>query len=65
MDGRLEQRGLFRQHEVARYWRDHKSGRGDHHHRLWQLVMLELWFRQFVDGARTGAAPAPLLAQAV
>ena len=65
MDGRLEQRGLFRQPEVARYWRDHKSGRGDHHHRLWQLVMLELWFRQFVDGARTKVAAAPLLAQAV
>ena len=23
----------------------------DHRHRLWQLVMLELWFRQFIDSA--------------
>ena len=33
------------------------SGRADHRHRLWQLIMLELWFRQFVDraAARRGA----------
>jgi len=34
---------------VARLWSDHQHGRHDHRHRLWSLVMLELWFRQFVD----------------
>jgi hypothetical protein len=35
---------------VSRLWRDHRDRRQDHRHRLWSLVMLELWFRQFVDG---------------
>ena len=65
MDGRLAGRGLFQQQEIARFWREHRSGQGDHHHRLWQLIMLELWFRRFVDGGRARVAAAPLLAQAV
>ena len=48
-DGRLAGRGLLRQAEVDRLWQEHRSGRRDHDHRLWQLVMLELWFRRFVD----------------
>jgi asparagine synthase (glutamine-hydrolysing) len=55
LDGRLRDRGLFEQREVARLWRDHRSGRADHSHRIWQLVMLELWFRQFVDRASSWA----------
>jgi asparagine synthase (glutamine-hydrolysing) len=65
-DGRLRARGLFQQSDVERLWNDHRSGRADHRHRLWQLLMLELWFRQFVDGRparRTSDAPA--LAEAV
>ena len=50
-DGRLRERGLFDDREVARLWADHRDGRADHRHRLWQLVMLELWFRQFIDRA--------------
>ena len=55
-DGRLRDRGLFNQTEVARLWTDHRAGRADHAHRLWQLVMLELWFRTFVDGAAPRAS---------
>jgi asparagine synthase (glutamine-hydrolysing) len=50
-DGRLRDRGLFNDREVARLWSEHRTGRADHRHRLWQLIMLELWFRQFVDRA--------------
>jgi asparagine synthase (glutamine-hydrolysing) len=50
-DGRLAQRGLFREAAVRRLWTDHCAGRADHRHRLWSLVMLELWFREFIDGA--------------
>ena len=50
-DGRLRARGIFNDREVARLWSEHRSGRDDHRHRLWQLVMLELWFRQFIDRA--------------
>jgi asparagine synthase (glutamine-hydrolysing) len=44
-------RGIFSAAAVARLWADHQSGRRDHRHRLWSLLMLELWFRQFVDRA--------------
>jgi asparagine synthase (glutamine-hydrolysing) len=50
LDGRLRDRGVFDDRAVARVWREHRDGRQDHRHRLWSLVMLELWFRQFVDG---------------
>jgi asparagine synthase (glutamine-hydrolysing) len=50
-DGRLRDRGIFDDREVARIWREHREGRADHRHRLWQLVMAELWFRQFIDRA--------------
>ena len=49
-DGRLRDRGVFDDRVVGRIWREHRDGRRDHRHRLWNLVMLELWFRQFVDG---------------
>ncbi len=59
LDGRLRDRGVFDHAEVARLWREHRTQTRDHRHRLWSLVMLELWFRQFVDrGARTGAVAA-------
>ena len=58
-DGRLRDRGVFNDREVTRLWTDHREGRADHRHRLWQLMMLELWFRQFID-----KAPAPRAAYA-
>jgi len=50
-DGRLRDRGVFDDRAVAALWAEHREGARDHRHRLWSLVMLELWFRQFVDGA--------------
>jgi asparagine synthase (glutamine-hydrolysing) len=50
LDGRLNRRGIFNPQEIARLWSEHQGRRTDHRHRLWQLVMLELWFRQFIDG---------------
>jgi len=70
LDGRLRDRGVFDHRVVAGLWREHREGRQDHRHRLWSLVMLELWFRQFVDrgGARvadgTRAFPPSLEAAA-
>jgi asparagine synthase (glutamine-hydrolysing) len=67
LDGRLRDRGIFDQGEVSRIWEEHRTGRADHPHRLWQLVMLELWFRQFIDAvpARTSRTDTPALAEAV
>jgi asparagine synthase (glutamine-hydrolysing) len=68
LDARSRERGIFNAREVRRLWDEHQSRRADHRHRLWQLVMLELWFRQFVDGsaqwavaARRSAAPVTLV----
>ena len=49
-DGRMRNRGVFDDRAVASLWAEHRGGKQDHRHRLWSLVMLELWFRQFVDG---------------
>jgi asparagine synthase (glutamine-hydrolysing) len=61
-DGRLRDRGMFDNREVTRLWTEHRDGRADHRHRLWQLLMLELWFRQFID--RVPAA-RPAYAEAI
>jgi asparagine synthase (glutamine-hydrolysing) len=55
-DGRLRDRGVFDDREVTRLWHEHRAGRAVHRHRLWQLVMLELWFRQFIDRAPAARA---------
>jgi asparagine synthase (glutamine-hydrolysing) len=55
-DGRLRDRGIFNDREVTRLWTEHRDGRADHRHRLWQLMMLELWFRQFIDQAPAARA---------
>jgi asparagine synthase (glutamine-hydrolysing) len=64
LDERSRQRGLFEPREVSRLWDAHRAGRADHRHRLWQLLMLELWFRQFVDGEASPAAPHPAASDA-
>ena len=56
LDGRLRDRGLFDARTLARLWDEHRTGRRDHRERLWALVMLELWFREFIDGAGARAA---------
>jgi asparagine synthase (glutamine-hydrolysing) len=48
-DGRMKDRGVLDDRAVATLWREHRDGTRDHRHRLWSLVMLELWFRQFAD----------------
>jgi asparagine synthase (glutamine-hydrolysing) len=57
LDSRSRSRGIFDAREVSRLWDEHRMRRADHRHRLWQLVMLELWFRQFVDGSPVQAPP--------
>jgi asparagine synthase (glutamine-hydrolysing) len=49
-DGRMKNRGVFDTARVEQIWKEHQTGTRDHRHRLWSLLMLELWFRQFVDG---------------
>ncbi len=52
-------RGQLRPAAVERLFSDHVSGRADHGHRLWCLVMLELWLETWVESpARRDAAAA-------
>jgi asparagine synthase (glutamine-hydrolysing) len=52
----LTDRGWFRPDEVRRLLREHESGTADHGHRLWCLLMLELWVREHVETAVLVAA---------
>jgi asparagine synthase (glutamine-hydrolysing) len=42
-------RGVFRPWYVKALLDEHCSSAGDHHLRLWALLMLELWFQMWVD----------------
>lgn len=46
----VARRGLFRPAAVARIQRDHYSSRRDNTFKIWSLLMLELWFRMYVEG---------------
>jgi asparagine synthase (glutamine-hydrolysing) len=59
LSARFQSRGLFRANEVQRLFDDHQRGAGDHAHHLWTLLMLELWFREFIDRAPAHALEIP------
>ncbi|OJW20678.1 MAG: asparagine synthase (glutamine-hydrolyzing) [Planctomycetales bacterium 71-10] len=44
-------RGLFRPERVRELIDEHAAGRREHGHRLWALLMLELWMREYLDAA--------------
>jgi asparagine synthase (glutamine-hydrolysing) len=42
-------RGLFRPEKVRELIDSHVTAKADHSHRLWSLLMLELWYQRFID----------------
>ena len=56
LDARSAQRGFFDPGAVKQLWADHVDGTREAGHQLWMLLILELWFRAFVD-ARPGLRP--------
>jgi asparagine synthase (glutamine-hydrolysing) len=50
------QRGYFNDRFVNRILAEHLNGKRDHSSRLWQLLVFELWHRQYLDHAATVAA---------
>ncbi len=51
LDTRTVARGYFRTEPIRALIDEHAAGRFDHGYRLWSLLMLELWHREFMDGA--------------
>ena len=49
------QRGYFNQAFVRRILDEHLAGTRDHSLRLWQLLVFELWHRQYVDASAVAA----------
>ena len=41
-------RGYFNRTALERMWEQHQTGKRDHGYRLWALLMLELWHRQYL-----------------
>jgi asparagine synthase (glutamine-hydrolysing) len=54
------QRGYFEPAFVDRLIAEHRSGRRDHNLRLWQLLVFELWQRQYLDAQARARAPLAL-----
>ncbi len=48
-DSRTVGRGIFQTDATTRLLEDHISGRFDHSYRLWALLVLELWQREWMD----------------
>lgn len=49
-DPRTRERGYFKPGATDRLMAEHLDGRRDHTARLWNLMMLELWHRDWIDG---------------
>jgi asparagine synthase (glutamine-hydrolysing) len=58
LDERARSRAWFDPDTVARILDEHVAERADHGHRLWTLVMLELWQRTHVDDPARSAPAA-------
>jgi asparagine synthase (glutamine-hydrolysing) len=65
LDGRLGARGYFDMAFVARLIDEHASGRASWHYQLWNLMMLELWHRMFIDQRPSGPPPRPSVASRI
>src|SRR4051812_39565504 len=49
LSDRALSRGLFDRDKVRQMVEQHVQHKIDHDHRLWSLLMLELWFNRFID----------------
>jgi len=47
---RTAERGYFRQEMIIKILDEHVSGTWNWQNHIWNLLMLELWHRMFIDG---------------
>jgi asparagine synthase (glutamine-hydrolysing) len=55
LDARAAGRGYFRPEAVRALLDEHQGRCVDHGHRIWALLILELWHREFIDGPPAGS----------
>ncbi len=48
-ESRLKQRGYFQPAYVRQLIREHLDGQENHSHRLWALMMVEIWHQAYID----------------
>ncbi len=56
---RAADRNLFNIKYIEKILNDHQRGKQNHHHRIWSLLNLELWFQTFFD--RKDISPGPIV----
>jgi asparagine synthase (glutamine-hydrolysing) len=54
---KARQRGMINSGVVERMIQQHVSGEAEHHYQLWTLLMMELWFDMWIDGADLPTRP--------
>jgi asparagine synthase (glutamine-hydrolysing) len=52
LSSRCRERGYFNTGVIQRMLDEHQAGQADYAYRLYALLMLELWHREYMDGAR-------------
>jgi asparagine synthase (glutamine-hydrolysing) len=50
LESQMVQAGYFRQSAMQAMLDEHAVGKTDHNYRLWLLLNMELWYRQFISG---------------
>jgi asparagine synthase (glutamine-hydrolysing) len=66
LDRRARERGRLRPAAVEHLLAEHVAGHADHGHRLWCLLVLELWQRCYLEASEPPASPvAPGMATAL
>ena len=50
LDNKTLDRGYFRPEAVRQLFDEHEQGRFNHGYRLWSLLILELWQREWIEG---------------
>jgi asparagine synthase (glutamine-hydrolysing) len=46
---RIEQQGFLNPAPIANAWQEHLSGKGNHAHRLWTVLMFQAWHDRWID----------------
>jgi asparagine synthase (glutamine-hydrolysing) len=47
---RLKKEGYFKEQTVGKMWQQHLSGKYNHTHELWNILMFQAWFERWGNG---------------